>query len=150
MATTSGSVNQTSDRFAPRTCIPCKSSKKKCDKNLPTCDRCSRLDLPCTYDGAAETVQDITAKSQAILDRLERLESRVFASEEQRTTVSPDHHAKSSIEVKQAQENAWQLRPNLLQPSYLEFINPRGEKHFNSDSGSDLLRFNTRLSANYL
>lgn len=85
-------------------------------------DHITRLDLPCTYDGAAETVQDITAKSQAILDRLERLESRVFASEEQRTTVSPDHHAKSSIEVKQAQENAWQLRPNLLQPSYLEFI----------------------------
>ncbi|CRL26567.1 Fungal transcriptional regulatory protein, N-terminal [Penicillium camemberti] len=125
MSTTSGSVNQTSDRSAPRTCIPCKSSKKKCDKNLPTCDRCSRLDLPCTYDEAAETVQDSshsTAKSQTILDRLERLESRVFASEEPWATVTPDLRANSNIEVKEAQENAWQLRPSLLQPSYLEFI----------------------------
>ncbi|KAJ5850565.1 hypothetical protein N7455_010421 [Penicillium solitum] len=67
--------------------------------------------------------------------KLERLESRVFASEEQRAAVTPDHLANSNIEVKQAQENAWQLRPSLLQPSYLEFIDPRGEKHFNSGSG---------------
>ncbi|KAJ5517791.1 hypothetical protein N7453_000213 [Penicillium expansum] len=116
MATTSGFVNQTGAGSAPRTCIPCKSSKKKCDKTLPM------LDLPCTYDDAAETVQDITAKSQAILDRLERLESRVFASEEQQTTVAPDHRANSNIEVKEAQENIWQLKPSLLHPSYLGMI----------------------------
>lgn len=63
-----------------------------------------------------------TAKSQTILDRLERLESRVFASEEPWATVTPDLRANSNIEVKEAQENAWQLRPSLLQPSYLEFI----------------------------
>lgn len=85
-------------------------------------DHITRLDLPCTYDDAAETVQDITAKSQAILDRLERLESRVFASEEQQTTVAPDHRANSNIEVKEAQENIWQLKPSLLHPSYLGMI----------------------------
>ncbi|KAI0179327.1 hypothetical protein GGR52DRAFT_589072 [Hypoxylon sp. FL1284] len=40
--------------FAARACEKCRASKRKCDKKLPFCDRCKRLNAKCHY------VQDIS------------------------------------------------------------------------------------------
>ncbi|KAI1428629.1 hypothetical protein F5Y12DRAFT_782512 [Xylaria sp. FL1777] len=34
---------------APRACEKCRASKRKCDKKLPSCDRCRRLNAKCHY-----------------------------------------------------------------------------------------------------
>ncbi|CAJ2502362.1 Uu.00g097560.m01.CDS01 [Anthostomella pinea] len=34
---------------APRACEKCRASKRKCDKKLPFCDRCTRLNAKCYY-----------------------------------------------------------------------------------------------------
>ncbi|KAL5364662.1 hypothetical protein BJX96DRAFT_137848 [Aspergillus floccosus] len=123
MATSFGSDNSAVAQFASRICVQCKSSKKKCDKTLPTCNRCSRLSLPCTYDDAAETgTKDFTAQFQAIFDRLERLESRVPASEIERPSGESGQRVNLNIEANESNRSDWQLKPGLLQPSYLELI----------------------------
>ncbi|KAK6826473.1 hypothetical protein RU639_005439 [Aspergillus parasiticus] len=123
MDTISDLDNDVSPQPALRACVSCKSSKKKCDKTLPTCNRCARLCLSCSYIDVAETrAQDFTTTFQAVFDRLERLESRVFASEEDRPAAAPDQSSPPSIETKGNNRSDWQLRPSLLQPSYLELI----------------------------
>ncbi|KAI1270151.1 hypothetical protein F5Y18DRAFT_4971 [Xylariaceae sp. FL1019] len=37
------------DIQAARACEKCRASKRKCDKTLPTCDRCTRLNAKCHY-----------------------------------------------------------------------------------------------------
>ncbi|KAI1085050.1 hypothetical protein F5B20DRAFT_129248 [Whalleya microplaca] len=37
------------DSQAPRACEKCRASKRKCDKKLPFCDRCKRLNAKCHY-----------------------------------------------------------------------------------------------------
>lgn len=82
-----------------------------------------RLSLSCTYTDAAEAgAKDFTSTFQAVFDRLERLESRVFASEEERPVAAPDQYSRPSIETNGDSRSDWQLRPSLLQPSYLELI----------------------------
>ncbi|KAE8321636.1 hypothetical protein BDV39DRAFT_212259 [Aspergillus sergii] len=123
MDTISDLDNSVSPQLALRACVPCKSSKKKCDKTLPTCNRCSRLCLSCSYIDVAEArAGDFTSTFQAVFDRLERLESRVFASEEDRPAAAPDQCSPPSIETKGDDRSDWQLRPSLLQPSYLNLI----------------------------
>ena len=83
----------------------------------------SRLCLPCAYiDAAGAGAKDFTSTFQAVFDRLERLESRVFASEEERPATAPDQRAALSIETKEDNRSDWQLKPSLLQPSYLDLI----------------------------
>ena len=83
----------------------------------------SRLCLSCKYIDAAEAgAGDFTSTFQAVFDRLERLESRVFATEEDRPAAAPDQCPPPSIETKGDNRSDWQLRPSLLQPSYLELI----------------------------
>lgn len=82
-----------------------------------------RLCLSCTYIDAAETgAKDFTSTFQAVFDRLERLESRVFASEEERPVAAPPQCSHPSIETNGDSRSDWQLRPSLLQPSYFQLI----------------------------
>ncbi|KAH8698402.1 hypothetical protein BGW36DRAFT_145370 [Talaromyces proteolyticus] len=37
------------NEISPRVCLNCRSGKRKCDKTLPACSRCSRLQLHCKY-----------------------------------------------------------------------------------------------------
>ncbi|KAK9241992.1 C6 transcription factor [Lipomyces tetrasporus] len=39
---------------APNVCTVCRSQKKKCDKNLPSCARCLKLNLSCDYTYISE------------------------------------------------------------------------------------------------
>ncbi|KAI0913996.1 hypothetical protein F4824DRAFT_204413 [Ustulina deusta] len=42
-------VHYTQEVQAPRACEKCRASKRKCDKKLPSCDRCRRLNAKCHY-----------------------------------------------------------------------------------------------------
>lgn len=46
----------------------------------------------------------------------------MFASEEDRPAAAPDQSTPPSVETKGDNRSDWQLRPSLLQPSYLELI----------------------------
>ncbi|KAL5335980.1 hypothetical protein BJX70DRAFT_401038 [Aspergillus crustosus] len=66
---------------ATHACSQCKASKKKCDKALPSCNRCSKFSIPCLYDdGTGIAPAEIISKFQAVFSRLERLEENVFPS----------------------------------------------------------------------
>ncbi|KAL2849396.1 hypothetical protein BJX68DRAFT_237997 [Aspergillus pseudodeflectus] len=41
---------------ALRSCVACKSKKRQCDKLLPSCSRCIRVEQPCLYMGYMELV----------------------------------------------------------------------------------------------
>ncbi|PGH28097.1 hypothetical protein AJ80_00355 [Polytolypa hystricis UAMH7299] len=121
MATDPSSSLRMQNQAPLRTCAQCKASKKKCDKTLPSCDRCSRLSLPCIYTEAAEIAPaDIISKFHTVSNRLERLEAHVFTSTEQGTAVrsSPT----SSPGVMELKATEWHLSPSLLRPSYLDII----------------------------
>ncbi|KAE8387435.1 hypothetical protein BDV23DRAFT_174674 [Aspergillus alliaceus] len=49
-------------RYSSRVCLTCKSGKRKCDKVLPVCSRCARLQLTCVYEGA-DDIQSHAAPS---------------------------------------------------------------------------------------
>jgi hypothetical protein len=59
---------------------------------------------------------DLAIKFQTIFDRLERLESRIFASEPEQPPSHPN------VATNRENQSDWQLKPCLLQPSYLELI----------------------------
>ncbi|KAI0205823.1 hypothetical protein F4808DRAFT_179822 [Astrocystis sublimbata] len=42
-------MTDASDVHASRACEKCRASKRKCDKKLPSCDRCKRLNAKCHY-----------------------------------------------------------------------------------------------------
>ncbi|KAI1308457.1 hypothetical protein F5Y03DRAFT_393301 [Xylaria venustula] len=42
-------VHYSQETLAPRACEKCRASKRKCDKKLPACDRCRRLNAKCHY-----------------------------------------------------------------------------------------------------
>ncbi|ORY68808.1 uncharacterized protein BCR38DRAFT_139283 [Pseudomassariella vexata] len=44
-----GSNNTMTTELAARACEKCRSSKRRCDKTLPQCERCCRLNAKCVY-----------------------------------------------------------------------------------------------------
>ncbi|KAL4938805.1 hypothetical protein BDV06DRAFT_46721 [Aspergillus oleicola] len=107
---------------AVHACAQCKASKKKCDKALPSCNRCSRLIIRCIYDeGAGIAPAEIISRFQAVFDRLERLEENVFAPSAV-TNATPAPSISLSARPKDLEADKWQISPRLLQPSYLDVI----------------------------
>ncbi|KAL3471631.1 hypothetical protein BJX99DRAFT_237038 [Aspergillus californicus] len=144
----STSPMHTSD-LAARACAQCRESKKKCDKKLPKCGRCDRLEWSCLYgeqekgngdhDGrSAEGSRngDTESKLDEIIRRLDRLETgkitpvRTSSSSPQLPLSSgPDVHptqagADPYAESKDPGTAPFNCRINasLLRPSYMSFI----------------------------
>ncbi|KNG80074.1 hypothetical protein ANOM_011477 [Aspergillus nomiae NRRL 13137] len=108
----------------PRTCRQCKASKKKCDRAKPICARCSRLSLPCAFDGDIESPSaDIATKFEKVFERLEKLESQgCDPGKQQRASANTTiTHDTNTIK--------WQLSPGLFQPSYMEVIASANVSH---------------------
>ncbi|KAK3984138.1 hypothetical protein QBC44DRAFT_253576 [Cladorrhinum sp. PSN332] len=58
---------------ATQACVACRKQKRKCDKTLPVCGLCARMNRPCDYTGDAQpppTSEDL-ATLQARLNELE-------------------------------------------------------------------------------
>ncbi|KAH8817151.1 fungal-specific transcription factor domain-containing protein [Xylogone sp. PMI_703] len=62
---------------APRACHQCKHGKRRCDKVVPSCTRCSRYNLKCQYNGIYE---EPIERIDTIRRRLARLERSFDAS----------------------------------------------------------------------
>ncbi|RDW86617.1 uncharacterized protein DSM5745_03259 [Aspergillus mulundensis] len=43
-------------QYTAEACFACKSKKRKCDKQLPACSRCRKVDQECLYGIAADGV----------------------------------------------------------------------------------------------
>ncbi|PYH88312.1 hypothetical protein BO71DRAFT_143295 [Aspergillus ellipticus CBS 707.79] len=61
---------------SPKVCLICKAGKRKCDKALPTCSRCARLQIKCRYESTA----DAAAKSTSTPLRLVILHCETWTS----------------------------------------------------------------------
>ncbi|KAF2020942.1 hypothetical protein BU24DRAFT_11536 [Aaosphaeria arxii CBS 175.79] len=119
------------DQLATRTCWQCKSSKKKCDKLLPTCSRCSRLSIECAYDGekpdAAPSNHDSNdTKFEQIFQRLERLEHLISNPDSPTTTRTSASHEPPPSYVSNidhsCQPPSWQVDPGQLKQEYVGFM----------------------------
>ncbi|KAL4994477.1 hypothetical protein BDV10DRAFT_203805 [Aspergillus recurvatus] len=44
-----------SGQRAARVCLTCQAGKRRCDRQLPVCSRCTKLDRPCDYPAALPT-----------------------------------------------------------------------------------------------
>ncbi|KAF2274023.1 uncharacterized protein EI97DRAFT_134041 [Westerdykella ornata] len=115
---------------ASRTCLQCKSSKKKCDKTQPKCDRCMRLSLPCSYqhDESIEP-ENTDAKFEDVFRRLERIEARVFPdndcrrSEGSRTEDAVAENPTASTRNPSTEiPYKWTLDPGELSRSHIGFL----------------------------
>ncbi|PWY96493.1 hypothetical protein BO94DRAFT_13350 [Aspergillus sclerotioniger CBS 115572] len=42
--------------YSSRVCLTCRAGKRKCDKALPTCARCARLEVKCNYEVLADNL----------------------------------------------------------------------------------------------
>ncbi|PGH00428.1 hypothetical protein AJ79_08201 [Helicocarpus griseus UAMH5409] len=113
---------------APRTCSRCKASKKKCDKTLPICGRCSGLSLPCAYTETVAQIapEEIAANFSAIFGRLDRLEDQINVHGDQENAAaavsSPVPERPQAGSGSGANANKWHMSPGLLHPAYLDII----------------------------
>ncbi|KAH8888148.1 hypothetical protein GQ53DRAFT_872412 [Thozetella sp. PMI_491] len=56
-------TNGESARLARTACLPCRRSKRRCDRNLPACDLCLRKEVECDYPARRETSHGLGAAS---------------------------------------------------------------------------------------
>ncbi|RAK87826.1 hypothetical protein BO79DRAFT_22386 [Aspergillus costaricaensis CBS 115574] len=51
-------------------CLTCRAGKRQCDKRLPICSRCKKLDRPCEYPAAVQPEPEARRfPSRPLLDR---------------------------------------------------------------------------------
>ncbi|KAI2640301.1 hypothetical protein GGS21DRAFT_537979 [Xylaria nigripes] len=55
------------DSLASRACEKCRASKRKCDKRLPICDRCRRLNAKCHYHLQDPSVSNINQNGNQVV-----------------------------------------------------------------------------------
>lgn len=63
---------------ASQACVACRKQKRKCDKQLPSCTLCVRMNRPCDYSDSTPTpnADDFALLRQKVTDLESKLESR--------------------------------------------------------------------------
>jgi hypothetical protein len=59
------SAGQETVKTARSACLPCRQSKRRCDKKLPSCDLCVRKDVDCSYPERASQNRQALVRQQA-------------------------------------------------------------------------------------
>ncbi|KAF2643609.1 hypothetical protein P280DRAFT_547732 [Massarina eburnea CBS 473.64] len=132
--------------LAQRTCLQCKASKKRCDKLIPKCSRCSRLVTFCAYNNEHERPEvqqtdTVTASESAdsrfddVFQRLQRLEAQVFQTGANNASIqntpSQDSVMIENEEQSQAPQTgsprtvdpeSWALNPGHLRIRHMSMI----------------------------
>ncbi|KAF2110659.1 hypothetical protein BDV96DRAFT_196758 [Lophiotrema nucula] len=116
-------------QLASRTCLACKNSKKKCDKLLPTCGRCLRLSIECSYVDTDRPEVVIGSNGfhdprfDEIFRRLNTLEGHVFSP------VQPPTGGSNALEPASSNDSMhitpppdWSLDPSSLNPQWMGII----------------------------
>ncbi|KAJ5769672.1 hypothetical protein N7520_004231, partial [Penicillium odoratum] len=124
----SGSLSDAEKHPTRKSCIRCKGSKKKCDKALPSCSRCSRLSLDCKYNESTSGLSSsLENKLDEILRRLDKIETKLFQNENSENTEKNEpipfgiDHARNES-AKSSEMQNWQIKPVFLKPSYRAFL----------------------------
>lgn len=102
---------------APQACVTCKKQKRKCDKALPSCGLCSRMQRHCDYteQSPAPTHEDINALRMKLIE----LEAKVNGG-----NMHPPPYATSSGAIP---NNG----PEYMQPQMPAYAGPQ-ESPFNN------------------
>ncbi|KAF2735341.1 hypothetical protein EJ04DRAFT_552099 [Polyplosphaeria fusca] len=118
---------------AQKTCLQCKSSKKKCDKGLPRCGRCTRLSLKC-LNGPTADLEDTggndgtnDSRFDEVFRRLEKLEANAFprnvtTTEASHTQLlSPPGNSEATGSTEKGSEN-WTLKAAELGSQWMGWM----------------------------
>ncbi|KAI1503394.1 fungal-specific transcription factor domain-containing protein [Biscogniauxia marginata] len=73
-------------------CNPCRDRKVRCDREQPTCSRCSKLGLECIYSSPSRqpiSKSDLTRLLLSLHDRVGRAESQLASSSRPDRTLPP-------------------------------------------------------------
>ncbi|KAJ9265151.1 transcriptional regulator family: Fungal Specific TF [Paecilomyces variotii] len=92
------SSTESNTQLAGQACSNCKGSKKKCDRTLPSCSRCVRQSIACTYDvhSSRSAIARLESKLDEVYARLDRLESSILNTrngDSEMLTVAPSEPA---------------------------------------------------------
>lgn len=139
--------DSTPDQRFHRACLPCRESKKKCDKLLPQCSRCQRclsialcipvliigrcklntslprFILDCIYDDPTE-VPESTARTKLdeVLLRLDKIEARLSSGQQLRTSsATGELRQETAGSSEPVVLSRGQINHKHLRPSYLRF-----------------------------
>ncbi|KAF1957216.1 hypothetical protein CC80DRAFT_547934 [Byssothecium circinans] len=124
--------------LAQRTCLQCKESKKRCDKLIPKCSRCSRLTTDCTYNeperpnGQEIIAEPSDARFDEVFQRLQKLEAQVFRTHDvsrpiplaEDMVVETQNQSQASDTVNSFTINPenWAVHPGHLRPRHMRMI----------------------------
>ncbi|KAF2260569.1 hypothetical protein CC78DRAFT_24336 [Lojkania enalia] len=118
--------------IARQTCSECKASKKRCDKLIPMCSRCSRLALNCSYtegdilDRIEAGQEPRDAKFDEIFRRLDAIEAHVFSQNQSAAGIQDGQQSPEETLTEEANGNvhshAWSLTPEHLRTESREDI----------------------------
>ncbi|KAH8816007.1 hypothetical protein F5884DRAFT_774550 [Xylogone sp. PMI_703] len=82
-------------KVAVQVCLSCKSQKRKCDKTLPQCQPCARMNRLCVYTNVDPAVSDIKNGYQELSQRIQELEGRLDRPQYNVTSSSNVSHTTS-------------------------------------------------------
>ncbi|KAL5355640.1 putative C6 finger domain protein [Aspergillus floccosus] len=80
---------------APLACNFCRSRKRRCDAQKPSCSNCIELEVQCQYDDGPSQRIDSTGGSREILNRLRAIEALLQSQSERITALSSENRAPS-------------------------------------------------------
>ncbi|KAH7411086.1 hypothetical protein BKA64DRAFT_373122 [Cadophora sp. MPI-SDFR-AT-0126] len=84
-AFTNSSRNPAARRRAAQACGTCRSRKVRCDAGTPKCGLCKSLNVDCVY--LDPEAQRLDPSTRLLLDRIQKLEDRIFSSPPESTTI---------------------------------------------------------------
>ncbi|KAK0103528.1 hypothetical protein ONS95_005549 [Cadophora gregata] len=85
-----------STRHAPQACVPCRTLKRKCTKELPSCSLCRQLRKECGYPTSLRIRSARPEEVTILSDRVKLLEQRL--SGEVTPSVASNHPAQTQVE----------------------------------------------------
>ncbi|KAG4428404.1 hypothetical protein IFR05_016116 [Cadophora sp. M221] len=95
-ASSNSNRNPTARRRVAQACGTCRSRKVRCDAGIPKCALCDSLNIDCVY--LDPEAQRIDPNTRLLLDRIQKLEDRIFASPTQPISI-PSGDQPSTIPV---------------------------------------------------
>ncbi|KAH7121582.1 putative fungal-specific transcription factor [Dactylonectria macrodidyma] len=111
-----------SPRIARISCIPCRKSKRRCDKKIPSCDLCTKKEVDCSYPlrhSAAKAQAALLAASNSVRGPdTSSLDSLSFSGNGQGSPEPFSTSAESDVSA------VYFLAPRLFQQSHLELPQP--------------------------
>ena len=99
-------------RYARTACLPCRKSKRRCDKKVPSCDLCTRKEVECSYSTRHNGTQVLTAAYHPASQSLNTPSPEAYSRSYEREPLSPF--------VGSGAKSIYFIAPHLFQQARLE------------------------------